>query len=173
MKRTQTKQHEMNMVRGPILSKVIRFSLPVMLTGILQLLYNAADIIVVGQYSDKEALAAVGSTGSLINLLINVCMGLSVGTSVAVAQQKGAGDLNAVRRTVHTSISLALYSGIGVGVSGDPRQAASGVMGAPADVIDASALYIASILRHARKPLYTFGSAILRAVGDTKRPLYS
>ncbi len=164
----------MNMVRGPILPKVIRFSLPVMLTGILQLLYNAADIIVVGQYSGKEALAAVGSTGSLINLLINVCMGLSVGTSVAVAQQKGAGDLNAVRRTVHTSISLALYSGIGVGVFGlILAKPLLEWMGSPADVIDASALYIR--IYFAGMPanlLYTFGSAILRAVGDTKRPLY-
>jgi putative MATE family efflux protein len=166
--------YQMDMTRGPILRQVIRFALPLMLTGILQLLYNAADIVVVGQYSGKEALAAVGSTSSLINLMVNIFMGLSVGTSVTVAQQQGAGDRLGVQRTVHTSVALALVSGVGVGVFGlvmaKPMLA---WMGSPEDVIDSSALYIR--IYFAGMPanmLYTFGSAILRAVGDTRRPLY-
>ena len=110
--------YEMDMCRGPILQKVIRFALPLMLTGILQLLYNAADIIVVGQYTGKEALAAVGSTGSLVNLLVNLFMGVSVGTSVVVAQHYGANDHKSVRATVQTSMALALISGFLVGIIG-------------------------------------------------------
>jgi len=166
--------YEMNMVSGPILGKVVRFSLPLMLTGILQLLYNAADIVVVGQYSGKEALAAVGSTTSLISLLVNVFMGLSIGTSVAVAQQQGAGDRQAVQRTVHTSIALALICGVSVCIFGllmaEPLLL---WMGSPEDVIGASTLYIRIyFVGMPVNMLYTFGSAVLRAVGDTKRPLY-
>lgn len=164
---------EMDMTTGSILRQVITFSLPLLITGVLQLLYNAADIIVVGQFTGKEALAAVGSTGSLINLLINVFMGLSVGTSVAVAQQQGAHDVAAVQRTVHTSMALALLSGIGVGIFGfvlaKPLLLA---MGSPEDVIDAATLYIRIyFIGMPVNMLYTFGSAILRAVGDTRRPL--
>ncbi len=166
--------YQMDMTRGPILKQVVRFAFPLMITGILQLLYNAADIVVVGQYSGSEALAAVGSTGSLINLLINIFMGLSVGTSVTVAQQQGAGDRSGVQRTVHTSVALALVSGISVGVFGLFMARPLLVwMGSPENVIDASTLYIR--IYFAGMPanmLYTFGSAILRAVGDTKRPLY-
>ncbi|MCE5342948.1 MAG: MATE family efflux transporter [Eubacteriales bacterium] len=170
----QTQPYEMHMDSGPLLGKIIRFSMPLMLTGILQLLYNAADIIVVGQYSGKEALAAVGSTGALINLLINVFMGLSIGTSVTVARQQGARDYESVRKTVHTSIALAILCGVSVGIFG--FFAAKPIlvwMASPADVIDASTLYIRIyFLGMPANMLYTFGSAILRAVGDTKRPLY-
>ena len=163
----------MDMCRGSIIRKVISFSIPLMLTGILQLFYNAADIIVVGQFTGKEALAAVGSTGSLINLLINVFMGLSVGTSVAVAQNYGAGDISSVRRTVHTSVALALVSGIGVGLVGFALARQLLVwMGNPPDVIDSATQYIRIyFIGMPVNMLYTFGSAILRAVGDTKRPL--
>lgn len=164
---------EMDMCTGPILKKVIVFSVPLMLTGVLQLLYNAADIIVVGQYTGKEALAAVGSTASLINLLINVFMGLSVGTSVAVAQQYGAGDHRAVGDTVHTSMALALVCGVGVGLIGvllaEPLLS---WMGSPREVLAPSALYMRIyFVGMPVNMLYTFGSAILRAVGDTRRPL--
>ena len=167
------KSYEVDLCSGSILNKIINFSVPLMLTGMLQLLYNAADVIVVGQYSGKEALAAVGSTSSLINLFINIFMGFSVGTSVAVAQQYGANNLKAVHRTVHTSIALALVSGFSVGFFGflmaKPLLA---WMGSPPDVIDASTLYIRIyFLGMPANMLYTFGSAILRAVGDTKRPL--
>ena len=164
---------EMDMTTGSILRQVISFSLPLLITGVLQLLYNAADIIVVGQFTGKEALAAVGSTGSLINLLINVFMGLSVGTSVVVAQQQGAHDVAAVQRTVHTSIALALLSGVGVGIFGFilARPLLLG-MGTPEDVIDAATIYIRIyFIGMPVNMLYTFGSAILRAVGDTRRPL--
>ena len=166
--------YEMDMCRGPILQKVIRFALPLMLTGILQLLYNAADIIVVGQYTGKEALAAVGSTGSLVNLLVNLFMGVSVGTSVAVAQHYGANDHKAVRAAVQTSMALALISGFLVGVIGVTMAKPLLLwMGSPSDVIDASTLYIRIyFLGMPVNMLYTFGSAILRAVGDTRRPLY-
>lgn len=164
---------EMDMCRGSIIGKVISFSIPLMLTGVLQLFYNAADIIVVGQFSGKEALAAVGSTGSLINLLINVFLGLSVGTSVTVAQRYGAGDWENVHATVHTSVALALVCGFGVGLLGFViAKPLLILMGSPADVIDASTLYIRIyFIGMPANMLYTFGSAILRAVGDTKRPL--
>jgi len=165
--------YEMNMCTGSILKKVIIFSIPLILTGVLQLLYNAVDIIVVGQYSGKEALAAVGSTGSLINLLINVFMGLAVGTSVAVARQYGAGEYKAVHDTVHTSIAIALLCGFGIAVFGYLMAKPLLLwMGSPADVIESSSLYIRIyFLGMPANMLYTFGSAILRGVGDTKRPL--
>ena len=165
--------YEMDMSRGSILKKVISFSFPLMITGILQLLYNAADMIVIGQFTGKEALAAVGSTGSLINLLINVFMGLSVGTSVVVAQQHGAGDHQGIHNTVHTSIALAIIGGISVGLIGFVlARPLLELMGTPSDVIDAASLYIRIyFIGMPFNMLYTFGSAILRAVGDTKRPL--
>ncbi len=169
----KTGKYEMDMCRGSIVRKVISFSIPLMLTGILQLFYNAADIIVVGQFTGKEALAAVGSTGALINLLINVFLGLSVGTSVAVAQNYGAGDIAAVRRTVHTSIALALVSGVSIGLVGFILAKQLLIwMGNPPDVIDGATQYIRIyFIGMPVNMLYTFGSAVLRAVGDTKRPL--
>jgi len=169
----KNKNYEMDMCRGAILPKVIRFSIPLMLTGVLQLLYNAADVIVIGQYSGKEALAAVGSTGSLINLLINVFMGFSVGASVMVAQHYGSGNRKALQDTVHTAIALALVCGLGVGLLGfAAARPLLQWMGTPGDVIDGSELYIRIyFIGMPANMLYTFGSAILRAVGDTKRPL--
>ena len=163
----------MDMCRGSILRKVVSFSIPLILTGILQLLYNAADIIVVGQFSGKEALAAVGSTNSLINLLVNVFMGLSVGTSVAVAQSYGANDPQGVQRTVHTSVALALISGVAVGAVGVAFARPLLVwMGTPADVVDGATLYIRIyFIGMPVNMLYAFGSAILRAVGNTRQPL--
>lgn len=168
------KQYEMDMCSGSILRKVITFSVPLVFTGMLQLLYNAADIIVVGQFSGKEALAAVGSTAPIINLLINVFLGISVGTSVAIAQSDGANDAHAVRRTVHTSIALALACGVGIGLIGmllaKPLLLWSG---SPPDVLDSATIYMRLyFLGMPANMLYTFGSAILRAVGDTKRPLW-
>ncbi len=163
----------MDMCSGSIVRKVVSFSIPLMLTGILQLFYNAADIIVVGQFTGKEALAAVGSTSSLINLLINLFLGLSIGTSVAVAQGYGAGDHAGVRRTVHTSIALALVSGVSIGAVGFVfARPLLSMMGNPPDVIDSASLYIRIyFIGMPANMLYTFGSAVLRAVGDTRRPL--
>ena len=112
-------RHEIDMTEGPLLPKILRFSVPLILTGILQLLYNAADVIVVGNFADgHEPLAAVSSTGSLINLLVNVFMGLGVGASVVIARNYGARDVQAMRKAEHTAMTLALFMGIGVGIFG-------------------------------------------------------
>ena len=155
------------------MGKVVSFSIPLILTGILQLLYNAADIIVVGQFSGKEALAAVGSTSSLINLLVNVFLGLSVGTSVAVAQSYGANDPQGVQQTVHTSVALALISGVAIGAVGFTfARPLLAWMGTPADVVDGASLYIRIyFIGMPVNMLYAFGSAILRGVGNTRQPL--
>ncbi len=168
------KSYEMDMCHGPLLRKLLVFSLPVMLSGVLQLLFNAADIIVVGQYVGSTALAAVGSTGSLINLLINLLIGLSVGANVMVARYYGAHEEKLVSQTVHTAILLSLVSGIvmifiGIALA-EPLLR---LMGTPDNVLDQAALYVR--IYFAGMPvimLYNFGSAILRAVGDTKRPMY-
>lgn len=164
----------MDMTSGALLPKILIFSGPLILTGILQLLYNAADVVVVGRFAGATSLAAVGSTGSLINLIINVFMGLSVGTSVMVARYYGAGDVRMVQDTVHTSILVALLSGIVVGIFGFVMaKPILHLMDSPDDVIDLAALYVR--IYFVGMPfnlLYNFGAGILRAVGDTKRPLY-
>ena len=114
----RAKKYEIDMTQGALLPKVLMFSLPLIASGVLQLLFNAADMVVVGQWAGKECLAAVGSTGSLINLMVNVFIGLSVGGSVAVARSFGANDPAAVHRSVHTAMSLAIIAGLAVGVLG-------------------------------------------------------
>lgn len=162
------------MCNGPILGKILVFSIPLMLSGILQLLFNAADVIVVGRYAGSQSLAAVGSTTSLINLLVNVFIGLSIGVNVLVAQYYGAKKEQDANDTVHTAVSLSLVSGfilIFLGVLA--AKPLLELMGTPEDVIDKSVIYMRIFF--AGMPatmLYNFGSAILRAVGDTKRPLY-
>ena len=162
------------MCNGPLLGKIIVFYVPLMLSGVLQLLFNAADVIVVGQFAGDEALAAVGSTSSLINLLVNVFIGLSVGTNVLVARFYGAGQKNELSAMVHTSVLTSLISGVLlVFVGFFMAKSALTLMGVPEDVIGMSILYIR--IYFAGMPVmmaYNFGSAILRAVGDTKRPLY-
>lgn len=168
------KSYEMNMCEGPLFGKIVVYSVPLILSGVLQLLFNAADTIVVGRFAGSEALAAVGSTASLINLLTNVFMGLSIGANVLIARYYGAGKEREASKAVHTSIMLSLICGViltGIGiVAARPLLT---LMGSPADVIDLSVLYIR--IYFAGMPvilLYNFGSAILRAIGDTKRPLY-
>ncbi len=162
------------MTRGPLFGKLISFSVPLMLTGILQLLYNAADMIVVGKYGSDTSLAAVGSTGSLINLIVNVLMGMSVGAGVVVANAIGAGNREKASRATHTAIFISVIFGIGVGIFGVfMARPLLEIMKSPEDVIDLSALYVR--IYFAGLPvtmLYNFGSSILRATGDTKRPLY-
>ena len=164
----------MDMTSGPMVPKLLRFSFPLMLTGILQLLYNAADVIVVGNYAGHEALAAVSSTGALINLLVNVFMGLSVGASVVIAQSYGARDILRMRREEHTAMTLALFMGIGVGIFGFlMARPMLQWMDSPEDVIDGASLYVKIyFLGMPANMLYNFGAATLRALGDTKRPLY-
>lgn len=105
------KSYEMDMCNGPLLGKILLYSIPLMLSSILQLLFNAADVIVVGRFAGHESLAAVGSTSSLINLLINVFIGLSVGANVLVAQHYGAGRNEQVKETVHTAVAISLVCG--------------------------------------------------------------
>lgn len=169
-----TARYEMNMTEGALLPKIIRFSIPLILTSLLQLLYNAADIVVVGRFSGSTALAAVSSTGSLINLIINVFMGLSLGASVVVAQEYGAGRAKDVSETVHTTIALAVVCGVAVSIVGllfaKPMLR---LMDSPEEVLDLSALYLTIYFSGSLfNMLYNFGAAILRAVGDTRRPMY-
>lgn len=164
----------MDMTTGALLPKVLMFALPLVLTSVLQLLYNAADVIVVGRYAGAQSLAAVSSTGSLINLLVNIFMGLSVGSSVVIARAFGASDFKEVQEGVHTSIAVAGIMGIGVGILGFfAAKPMLQLMRSPDDVIDLAALYVRIFfLGMPFNMLYNFGAAILRAVGDTRRPLY-
>lgn len=169
-----SRNYEMDMCSGPIFSKIVTFAIPLILSGILQLLFNAADIIVVGRFAGSESLAAVGSTSALINLLVNVFIGLSIGANVLVAQYFGAQKLKDLEETVHTAMMLAAVGGvvlIAVGVLlADPLLT---LMGTPDDVLSLAALYMKIFFVGMPVTLiYNFGSAILRAVGDTKRPLY-
>ena len=162
------------MCNGPLWNKILLFALPLMASSILQLLFNAADVVVVGRYAGKEALAAVGSNSALINLLINLFVGLSVGTNVVVARDLGAGRHDNVSRSVHTSITLALISGVGMAVFGVIMvRHLLEWMSSPTDVIDLATVYLRIyFLGMPANMLYNFGAAILRAQGDTQRPLY-
>ena len=169
-----TKEKNNDLTSGPLTIKIIKFIIPLMLTGILQLLYNAADSIVVGHYDGSSALAAVSSVGALINLLVNAFMGLSVGAAVVVAQDYGAKDYEGVSKTVHTSYLISIIGGIVVGAIGliFSRQFLIW-MGSPEDVLPLSTEYL--MIYFAGTPAnmaYNFGASILRSVGDTKRPLY-
>lgn len=162
------------MCNGTIMDKLISFSLPLMLSGILQLMFNAVDIIVVGRFSGSSALAAVGSTTALINVFTNLFIGISLGANVLAARFYAAGREKEMSETVHTAITLALISGIVMAFVGlFFSRLALEWMDTPADVIDQSALYMK--IYFIGMPffmLYNYGAAILRAVGDTKRPLF-
>ena len=166
--------YRMDMTEGPLTTKIIKFTIPVMLTGILQLLFNTADVIVVGRFTGKTALAAVGSTGSLINLLVSLFMGLSIGTNVLVARYQGAKDDKAVSETVHISIALGIVGGLILLIIGVvATRPLLEMMATPEDVIDQSTLYMRILFFGMPLNLIlNFGAAILRAIGDTKRPLY-
>ena len=162
------------MCNGPLLGKIMVFYIPLMLSGILQLLFNAADIVVVGRFAGNEALAAVGSTSSLTNLIVNLFIGLSVGANVLVARFYGAGQEGELKEMVQTAIATALAGGVILVFLGFfLSRPALEWMGTPEDVIAHSVLYMR--IYFAGMPfmmVYNFGSAVLRAVGDTKRPLY-
>ena len=167
------KSYEMDMCNGPLGGKIIRFALPLMFSSMLQLLFNAADVIVVGRFAGSEALAAVGSTGSLVNLLLNLFVGMSVGANVVVARALGAKKRHGANNAVHTSILLSLIGGVIIGIIGMVfAKPLLKLMSFPENVIDLSAVYMR--VYFAGMPavlLYNYGSAILRAIGDTKRPL--
>ena len=161
------------MCNGTIMDKLISFALPLMVSGILQLMFNAVDIIVVGRFSGSQALAAVGSTTALINVFTNLFIGVSLGANVLAARFYAAGKDKEMSETVHTAITLALVSGVVMAVIGLVfSRWALEIMGTPADVIDQSSLYMRIyFLGMPFFMVYNYGAAILRAVGDTKRPL--
>lgn len=168
------KKYEMDMCNGPLLGKILVYALPLIASGILQLLFNAADMVVAGRFAGNSALGAVGATSSLINLLINVFIGMSVGTNVLVAHFFGADRKEELHQTVHTSIALSLISGVILGIAGfflaSPLLS---LMGTPEDIFPHAVIYMQIyFIGVPGMLLYNFGSAILRAVGDTKRPLY-
>ncbi len=168
------KSAEIDMTNGPLAGKIILFTLPLIASGILQLLFNAADVIVVGQHVGSDALAAVSSNTSLINLIINLFVGLSVGAGVTVSYYKGAKDGEGVSQAIHTSIALSIVTGIfamivGLCVSGFALKA----MNVPVKIYDQALLYIRIyFLGIPAQMIYNFGAASLRAIGDTKHPLY-
>lgn len=168
------KSYEMDMCNGPLFGKILSFSIPLMLSGVLQLLFNAADIVVVGRFAGSTALAAVGATTALINLLTNLFIGFSIGANVLVARYYGAKKEREVSDTVHTAVLLSAICGVillALGVLITKQMLIW--MGTPGDVLDQSALYLKIyFLGMPVLLLYNFGSSILRAIGDTKRPLY-
>ena len=168
------RNYEMDMCSGPILGKLLTFTIPLIFSGILQLLFNAADVIVVGRFAGSQSLAAVGSTTALINLMINIFIGLSVGVNVIVARYYGAKREKDVQDTIHTSMALSIVSGLFLIIVGQLlSRPMLELMGTPDDVIDKSTIYMRIIfIGMPANMIYNFGSAILRAVGDTKRPLY-
>ena len=167
-------KYEIDMCNGTIMDKLITFAFPLMLSGVLQLMFNAVDIIVVGRFSGSSSLAAVGSTTALINVFTNLFIGISLGANVLAARFFAAGREKEMSETVHTSITFALISGIIMAVIGQIcAKGALELMGTPEDVIGLSALYMRIyFLGMPFFMLYNYGAAILRAVGDTKRPLY-
>lgn len=167
-------KYEIDMCNGTLMDKLISFSLPLMLSGILQLLFNAVDIIVVGRFTGSQALAAVGSTTALINIFTNLFIGISLGANVLAARFYASGKKKEMSETVHTSITLALISGLVMALAGVLlARFALNLMGTPNDVIDQSVLYMRIyFLGMPFFMLYNYGAAILRAVGDTKRPLF-
>jgi putative MATE family efflux protein len=173
MKNRSKKKYEMDMCNGPILKKMLIFAIPLMLSSILQLLFNAADIIVVGRFAGDDSLAAVGSTTSLINLITNLFIGLSVGVNVLVARYFGSKSVQDVKETVHTAMKVSIISGIFltiIGVVLAPYFLS--LMNTPKEVLELASVYLRIyFLGITATMVYNFGSAILRAVGDTKRPL--
>ena len=170
----KSSKYEIDMCNGTLMDKLISFSLPLMLSGILQLLFNAVDIIVVGRFTGRQALAAVGSTTALINIFTNLFIGISLGANVLAARFYASGKEKEMSETVHTSITLALISGLVMALAGVLlARFALNLMGTPNDVIDQSVLYMRIyFLGMPFFMLYNYGAAILRAVGDTKRPLF-
>ncbi len=168
------RRHEMNMCEGPILGKMLLFALPLMASSVLQLMFNAADVIVVGKFAGDNSLAAVGSNSSLINLLTSLFLGLSVGVNVLTARFYGSHDTGRIEETVHTSMALSVLIGVFLTILG--ITAASPILTAmqvPQQIRPLSEVYLRIyFIGTVSNVIYNFGAAILRAVGDTRRPLY-
>lgn len=171
---TLLRSRDLKICSGPLLYNMFRFAVPIILSGILQTLFNTVDAAVVGRFGCATALASVGATASLTHLLINVFLGLSTGAGVATAQAMGAEDRASVARTIRTSVTASLVSGVLCAALGAGcAKLFLGWMGCPADVLPGAATYMR--IYFVGMPailLFNFGSSILRAMGDTKRPLY-
>ena len=170
-----SKKNQIDMLHGPLLRKILLFALPSAITSSLQQLFNATDVAVVGQFAGSEVLAAVGSNGPVINLIVNLLVGTTIGTNVVIANYIGQGRKDRVNDTIHTSILLAIIGGILFGIVGIVAARPMLVlMGSPDNVIDLATLYLR--IYFAGTPLmalYNFGAAILRSRGDTTRPMIS
>lgn len=169
----EKRRNEINMTEGPFLKKIIVFVIPLILTGVLQCLYNAADLAVVGRFDGELALAAVGSTGALNNLIVGLFMGLSIGAGVVVAQNMGALKYKRVNKTVHSSILLAAILGVVVMIVGLIFARPLVLwMDTPANVVDGAVLYTRIIfLGIPASMVYNYAAAMVRSTGDTKHPL--
>lgn len=166
--------HSIDMCSGPMAGKIFQFAIPLMLSSILQLLFNAADIIVVSRFCGDEALAAVGSTSSLINLTVGLFIGMSTASNIIGARLMGERNYEKLHKVVHTSILVSVISGILLAIVGITfAENALKLMGSPEDVIGLSTLYLRIyFIGTPANLIYNFGSSLLRAKGDTKRPLY-
>ncbi len=167
------KNYENDLTQGPLLKKIILFAIPLMLTSMLQLLYNAADVVVVGAFAGDESLAAVGSTGSLANLIVNLFVGMATGSGVIIAQAIGARDREKLQKTVHTCMTVSVILGIALGIFGFfACETLLTWMDSPPTVLPKATLYMQIyFLGLPALMVYNFGAAIVRAAGDTKRPL--
>lgn len=169
-----SRKYEIDMLKGNYFRKLAIFAFPLMLSSVLQLLFNAADIAVVGKFAGDNSLAAVSSTSSLVNLCVNLFIGLSIGTNIITARMLGEGNDEDISKVVHTSIALAVYFGIFLSVFG--FLFAKGMlllMDTPSNILDLSALYLKIyFLGMPANLVYNFGAALLRSKGDTRRPLY-
>lgn len=174
MSNEKSKKFEIDMCNGPILKKMLIFAIPLICSSVLQLLFNAVDVIVVGKYAGDNALAAVGSNTSLINLFVNFFMGLSIGANVLVSRYYGAKQEKELSETVHTAIAVSIVSGIFLAMIGAVLSPTIlRWMQAPEEVLSLAVVYLrVYFLGMPALMLYNFGAAILRAIGDTKRPLY-
>ena len=166
-------QQNRNMLEGPLFPNIIRYTVPIILTSLLQLLFNAADLVVVGRYCGSVSVAAVGATGAITNLMVNFFMGLSVGVGVTVAHGLGGHEDEVVHRTVHTALPTAILSGIFLTVFGMTYSEKFLIMmGTPDNVLPLSSIYMRIIFGGIIfNMVYNFCAAILRAAGDTKSPL--
>ena len=168
------KKYSIDMTTGVLFPKILGFAFPLMVTGLLQIVYNAADVMVVGRFAGSISLAAVGATSTLVNLMLNLFLGLSMGSGVVVANHIGAGDGASVHRTVHSAMLLSIISGFVIGIIGvviSPY--ALSAMGTPDDVHSLSTLYLRIFfLGTPANMVYNYGASIIRATGDSKRPLY-
>ena len=167
------KSYEMDMCNGPVLKKMLIFTLPLIFSSNLQLLFNAADIVVIGKFAGDNSMGAVGANTALINLLTNAFIGLSVGANVLASRKYGAKKYDELKKTVHTAMALSVISGIFLTIIGCIfAPVFLEWMMTPEDIIGLASVYLRILfLGMPAMMVYNFGAAILRSIGDTKRPL--